>query len=156
LSSQSAPTLQALVPLHVPSSVPMGTSEQVPTVPATLHARHVVVHVALQQTPSTQNVDTHSVPPPHVLPSDFLHVPLPSHASLPLTLHAELMAVGGFDGLPCALHKSCVHGLPSTGLSLVSTEVTVFPAPSHSRTLQLPAVCPWDKSVPAAVYEKPH
>lgn len=109
-SSQSAPVLHETVgPVHIPSSVPLGTSAHVPTLPAILHARHVVVHVSLQQTPSTQLVLTQSPPAAHVLPRDFLHVPLPSHASLPLTLHGELTAVDGFEGLPCGSQRSCVH-----------------------------------------------
>jgi len=73
---------------QVPVSVwPLGTFEQVPTEPPTLHAWQVPVHVVLQQTPSTQLPLTQSeLPPGQFCPLIFLQAPIPSHALLPLQL----------------------------------------------------------------------
>jgi hypothetical protein len=109
-SSQSLDALHDCVgPVQAPSSCPLGTAVHVPRLPATLHASHKIVHVLLQQTPSTHRVLTHSLPAAHVIPLDFLQLPAPSHALFIPTLHAELIAVGGFEGVPCALQTSLVH-----------------------------------------------
>jgi hypothetical protein len=131
---------EIVVPEQAPSSVPLDTLLQVPIEPARLQARQSVVHALLQQTPSAQNVLTHSVGIPQAVPLDFLHVPDPSHALFPFSLHAVLMGEFGFDGTPLMLQTSNVHCLPSTGTSLVKTDVFTLPIPSHSRTLQSPAI----------------
>ena len=109
-SSQSLDSLHDWVlPEHMPSSCPLGTAVQVPKLPPTLQASHNVVHALLQQTPSTHRVLTHSLPAAQVKPSDFLQLPAPSQALFIPTVHIELIAVGGFDGVPCALQTSLVH-----------------------------------------------
>jgi hypothetical protein len=133
------------------SSFALGTFVHVPTLPATLQALHVPAHVALQQTPSTQKPLKQSPAAPQTAPLIFLQAPAPLQTVPPVCIHAVLTGSNGFEGLPCALHVSCVHWLPSTGRSLGSTDVTMLPMPSHSMTLQSMLVCPMGKSVPVSV-----
>src|SRR5262245_13751438 len=78
--------------------------------------------------------------------------PCPSHSCPPP--HIVLAAVGGLDGRP-AVQTSCVHGLPSTGRSLLSMIAVTFPWPSQRRLLQSPAACS-TSTVCAATSETPH
>ena len=54
-----------------PGSTPLATLEQLPTVPARLHARQAAVQALLQQTPCAQKVLAHSVPAEQVAPFGF-------------------------------------------------------------------------------------
>jgi hypothetical protein len=65
---------QAAGATQVPRSVwPTGTSVQVPTDPATLHAMQVPVHARSQQPLSKQTPEPHSAPAVHAAPSGFVH-----------------------------------------------------------------------------------
>src|SRR6185369_9586787 len=73
------PFLQAPSPSHwlgaaqVPRSlIPFGTFEQVPTVPARLHALQVPTQAVLQQKPSAQSEVAHSLPAAQTCPLLFL------------------------------------------------------------------------------------
>jgi hypothetical protein len=72
LQKPSLPQPAAPWSLHWPSgSCPSGTFRQVPAEPARLHAWHVPVHAALQQTPCAQIPEAHSPPPAHAVPLGF-------------------------------------------------------------------------------------
>jgi hypothetical protein len=75
-----APSHAAAGPTHAPSVWSAGTLVHVPSAPATLQATHSPAQAALQQYPSTQLADTHSVLPTQASPFVFLHAPAPSHA----------------------------------------------------------------------------
>jgi hypothetical protein len=66
-----APAQAARVPWGAPA---MG--EQVPTSPGASQAAQPAVHEVLQQTPSTQNPVSHSVPAAQAMPSGFAQEPL--------------------------------------------------------------------------------
>jgi hypothetical protein len=68
---------QYVVPHSPAESVPRASGEQVPTLPARLHASHVPLQAVPQQTPSAHWPDTHSLPPAHALPVAFCAVQLP-------------------------------------------------------------------------------
>jgi len=87
--------------------VPAGALVHIPRFPATLHARQSIVHAELQQYPSTQFPLTHSPSPLHVVPSTFLHTPLPSHWFDPVQMFVGLLSVwpaATLLQLPDALH----------------------------------------------------
>lgn len=96
-AAQTEPAAQlwhAPLPSHVPSNphsvwataghcvvtmgaVPLGTFEQVPTFPVSVHVMHVPVHAVLQQTPCTQFPDVHWALLAQVAPFVFVvHAPL--------------------------------------------------------------------------------
>lgn len=54
---------------------PSGTAVQAPWVPASLQLSQVPLQAVSQQKPSVQKVLAHSLPMPHVWPSDFLQMP---------------------------------------------------------------------------------
>src|SRR5262245_40995782 len=103
-----------------------------------------VVHVRVWHSSSVPGHSVGSVQP--------THAPLPLQTS-PLP-HGVVAGNGGFDGTP-ALHRSSVHGLPSTGTSLSSSTVSIAPAPSHWSILQSPALCAVT-GTPAVTNDVPH
>jgi hypothetical protein len=64
---------------RVPTGVPL-TGEQVPTLPARLHAWHWLVQAALQHTPSAQKPDRHAFPTVQAVP----FASFGTHCELPL------------------------------------------------------------------------
>lgn len=81
-------------------------------------------------------------------------IPVPLHTVPPSTAQAVPAASGGFEGTP-AVHSALVHALVLGGRSALSAMDTMFPAPSHSLSLQSPAVCV-AITVPFATYVIPH
>ena len=79
------------------------TAVQAPTAPATLHAWHCPEQLVLQQTPSTQLPDAHSVPAAQAVPFTLRHWP-----TAPVTLQAY----------PAVLHALLQH-TPDTQNPLV-------------------------------------
>jgi hypothetical protein len=75
---QLAAPLQLVAPTHsLEGSWNAGTLVQMPTVPATLHARHVPVQVESQQTPSAQNPERHWLAPVQAAAGCFFGVHVP-------------------------------------------------------------------------------
>jgi hypothetical protein len=64
----------------VPSAVPAGTGEHVPSFPVTLHDSHTEQLADAQHTPSTQLPLAHSPPAPQVWPVARLQTPPAAHA----------------------------------------------------------------------------
>jgi len=102
-------------------SVPTAIGEHLPTLPATLHARHRPVHEASQHTPSTQNPDAHSPAAAQVAPVDFLGtqpVPLQKAPKAQSALVAQAVR-----------HAPAPHANGSHDVSDAARQV---PAPSHT------------------------
>ena len=90
--------VQLPLPLHAPvlphsplgaqrpcgSPPPEPTFAHVPGLEARLHAWQVEQAFVLQQTPSTQLLLTHWLPPPHVAPSAFFAAQLPGADTMPV------------------------------------------------------------------------
>src|SRR5262252_974356 len=92
-----------------------------------------------------------SVPGQVAATTHWTQRPLPSQMLPPP--HAVLAGAGACEGEP-AVHRSSVHGLPSSGTSLSSVDTRALPLPSQSLTLQSPAV--WTGvRMPAALFETP-
>lgn len=88
--------LQVEAPLHsLAGSCPLGMFVQVPTLPVRLHALQRPAHVALQQTPSMQFDERHSLFAPQVDPVTFLQAPFPLHTSVP----AHSLSGSWFEGM---------------------------------------------------------
>jgi hypothetical protein len=69
LQKPSVPQVGAPASPHCPSgSIPFGTLEHVPGVPATAHERQVPVQAVKQQTPCSQNPELHWAGAVHVAP----------------------------------------------------------------------------------------
>src|SRR5262249_54629251 len=82
-------------------------------------------------------------------------VPVPLQRLPLFMLQVALAAAGGFDGIP-PVQTSCVHWLPSDGVSLSSLTVVGWPWPSHWISLQSPPMCAAvGGAVPAAVLVTP-
>jgi hypothetical protein len=74
--------MQAVIALA--SAAPVGSGEQVPSLPATLHEKQVSLQALVQQRPSAQNPDPHCASAVHVVPFGFrplLQAPAPSQYS---------------------------------------------------------------------------
>jgi len=76
-------------------------------VPDALHTLQALLQADSQQTVSTQYPLKHSEGPLHVVPSTFLHTPLPSHSFDPVQMFAGLLSGCPAETLPqvpAALH----------------------------------------------------
>ncbi len=80
--------------------------------------------------------------------------PAPLHSTPPLWVQAPPAATGGVEGVP-PVHMAVTHWLVLTGMSLLSTAFTMWPAPSHWFWWQSPGVCAV-VCLPAGANEKPH
>jgi hypothetical protein len=79
------------VPTHAPRA-PWGTpttAVQVPAAPLTSHASHLPVQVLLQQTPSAQTPEPHSVPVVQATPRGLEQVPTPLALHLRGAVHED-------------------------------------------------------------------
>jgi len=100
---------------------PFGTNEQVPGAAAVLHALHVSVQAALQQSPSTQNPLAQSPPHPHACPFAFFIPPTPLQAT---SACASVPASGGAAFLPLqaatATTATTTHALARTRIPVIA------------------------------------
>jgi hypothetical protein len=132
------PSQATSAPVHVPSSWPEGTLEQMPTFPATLQAWHGVLQAVLQQTPSTQLSVTQSAEAAQLWPLIFLQTPKPSQALLAVEQRPSLFPAGTGEQVPLperlhawqSGHIAVAQQTPSTQLPLIHWPALVHAWPS--------------------------
>jgi hypothetical protein len=83
-----------------------------------------------------------------------MQLPWPLHWTPPLCEHVLPAGAGTVLGTPL-MHAPDAHWLPLAGVSVLSTVLTMFPAPSHWFWRQSPGV--WtDVGKPARAFSRPH
>ena len=92
------------------SFVYRGKLEQVPKDPARLHALQIAVQPLLQQTPSTQNPDTQSVPLVQAAPLE--HLPEPLQVYAPVQVFPSVWPFGTLEQVPSWAATSHLTHMP--------------------------------------------
>lgn len=110
------------------------TGEQVPTLPATLHAEQVPGHALSQQTPSTQKLLVHSSAAAHAAPLVFFATQTPVLQYAVVLAHA-VSAVHEVAQVPAAVHWTKVphEGRePCGAASTTAMQMPTRPVVSHA------------------------